>query len=66
MALSDILPLDRNPGDFRHPNCSILQYDAHLPQVSIIIVFYNEGLTVVERTVKSVMTQRNVDQVNFY
>ena len=57
MALSDILPLDRNPSDFRHPNCSVLQYDEQLPSVSIIIVFYNEGLTVLQRTINSIMTQ---------
>jgi polypeptide N-acetylgalactosaminyltransferase len=53
---SDILPLERQVPDTRRDECKTLEYDvSRLPSVSVIIVFYNEVLSVLLRTVHSVL-----------
>ena len=56
--LSDCIPLDRNITDGRHPECRRVQYDlASLPTTSVIFVFYNEWLSVLMRSVHSVLNR---------
>ena len=55
MIASDYIPMDRNVPDIRHPECKYWHYPDHLPTTSVVIVFHNEGLTTLMRTVHSVL-----------
>eukprot|EP00056_Hartaetosiga_gracilis_P022984 m.34518 g.34518 ORF g.34518 m.34518 type:complete len:571 (+) comp9928_c0_seq2:87-1799(+) len=56
--LSDCIPLDRNITDGRHKKCKYVQYDLdELPQTSVIFVFYNEWLSVLLRSIHSVLNR---------
>eukprot|EP00049_Salpingoeca_infusionum_P024853 m.17346 g.17346 ORF g.17346 m.17346 type:complete len:572 (-) comp7417_c0_seq1:347-2062(-) len=56
--LSDCIPLDRNITDGRHASCAKVQYDLNsLPQTSVIFVFYNEWLSVLLRSIHSVLNR---------
>lgn len=55
MLTSDTIPLDRAVKDVRHSACKFWNYPPDLPQASVIIVFHNEGLSVLLRTVVSVL-----------
>ncbi|XP_044763841.1 polypeptide N-acetylgalactosaminyltransferase 1-like [Coccinella septempunctata] len=55
-VLSDRMPLDRKLRDPRSPRCKEFSYNPKL-KASIIIIFYNELLSVVLRTVWSVILQ---------
>lgn len=55
-VLSDRIPLDRKLKDPRNPRCKELTYDTKL-KASVIIIFYNELLSVILRTVWSVILQ---------
>ncbi|EDQ85941.1 uncharacterized protein MONBRDRAFT_38577 [Monosiga brevicollis MX1] len=56
--LSDCLPLDRNITDARHKLCARVQYDLDtLPETSVVFVFYDEWLTVLMRSVHSVLNR---------
>lgn len=56
--LSDCLPLDRNITDSRHKSCRYVQYDLDsLPDTSVIFVFYNEYLSVLLRSIHSVLNR---------
>lgn len=55
-VLSDRMPLDRKLRDPRSPRCKEFSYDPKL-KASIIIIFYNELLSVVLRTIWSVILQ---------
>lgn len=55
MVASDYIPMDRVVPDIRHPECKYWHYPEQLPSASIVIVFHNEGLTTLMRTVHSVL-----------
>lgn len=58
MILSDLLPMDRPVEDTRHWECKHWHYAASgLPVASVVIVFHNEGLSVLMRTVHSVLSR---------
>ncbi|XP_063692928.1 polypeptide N-acetylgalactosaminyltransferase 1-like [Bolinopsis microptera] len=52
---SDQTPLNREIPDTRSEGCADLMYPHNLPVASVIIVFHNEALTVLLRTVHSVL-----------
>ncbi|XP_051545761.1 polypeptide N-acetylgalactosaminyltransferase 18a isoform X2 [Myxocyprinus asiaticus] len=53
--LSDRLSLDRTIPDLRPDGCRNISYPSSLPQVSIIFIFVNEALSVILRSVHSVI-----------
>lgn len=55
MRASDYIPMDRVVPDIRHPECKYWHYPEKLPTTSVVIVFHNEGLTTLMRTVHSVL-----------
>lgn len=55
IVASDRISLDRAPKDLRHPQCKHWDYPPHLPTVSVVIVFHNEGWSPLIRTVHSVI-----------
>lgn len=57
MITSDKISLDRVPQDIRDQKCKYVDYPEHLPEVSVIIVFHNEGWSTLMRTVHSVIKQ---------
>ncbi|XP_061164498.1 polypeptide N-acetylgalactosaminyltransferase 5-like [Saccostrea echinata] len=60
--VSDLISLHRNfPPDIPEKGCYDIEYDAKLPEVSIIIPFRNEGFTTLLRTVHSVLDKSNSD-----
>lgn len=59
---SELTPLERNVTDFRHELCP-RSYDlSRLPTVTVIIPFYNDALSMILRTVHSVLL-RTPDQL---
>ncbi|XP_055388766.1 LOW QUALITY PROTEIN: inactive polypeptide N-acetylgalactosaminyltransferase-like protein 5 [Condylostylus longicornis] len=59
LKFSDALPLDRDVADSRHPECRGIHYHIErLPSLSVIIVFYNEPLSTLFRSVHSVLNGR--------
>lgn len=57
MVVSDIISLDRSIRDTRHKECKRWNYPEDLPSASVIIVFHNEGFSVLMRTVHSVINR---------
>eukprot|EP00049_Salpingoeca_infusionum_P013378 m.249895 g.249895 ORF g.249895 m.249895 type:complete len:424 (+) comp15430_c0_seq8:120-1391(+) len=57
LALSNSLALDRSLPDGRSADCKAVKYPADLPQMSVIIIFYNEALSTLLRNVLSVLNQ---------
>ncbi|XP_043499793.1 N-acetylgalactosaminyltransferase 7 isoform X2 [Polistes fuscatus] len=57
MVCSDEISLDRSIPDTRPPECKHWNYPVDLPRTSVIIVFHNEGWSVLMRTVHSVMNR---------
>lgn len=55
MLASSYIPMDRIVPDIRHPECKYWHYSKQLPSTSVVIVFHNEGLTTLMRTVHSVL-----------
>ena len=52
---SDRMPLKRTLPDVRHAECKLIDYDKDLPTASVIIIFNNEILSTLLRTVWSVI-----------
>lgn len=57
MVVSDAISLDRSVKDTRLKECKRWNYPEDLPSASVIIVFHNEGLSVLMRTVHSVINR---------
>lgn len=57
MVVSDAISLDRAVKDTRLKECKHWNYPENLPSASVIIVFHNEGLSVLMRTVHSVINR---------
>ncbi|XP_078663053.1 polypeptide N-acetylgalactosaminyltransferase 1-like [Branchiostoma floridae x Branchiostoma belcheri] len=57
VLVSDVISLDRKIPDQRGTLCLQEDYPDDLPQVSVVMIFYNEALSVVLRSVHSVMNQ---------
>lgn len=55
MACSDEISLERAIKDTRLPECKHWDYPYDLPTTSVIIVFHNEGFSVLMRTVHTVL-----------
>ncbi|KAI7813219.1 polypeptide N-acetylgalactosaminyltransferase 9 [Triplophysa rosa] len=53
--LSDHISLDRNIPDYRPKKCKQLTYSDDLPQISVVFIFVNEALSVILRSVHSVV-----------
>ncbi|KAG9262029.1 polypeptide N-acetylgalactosaminyltransferase 9 [Astyanax mexicanus] len=53
--LSDRISLDRNIPDYRPKKCKLLTYPEDLPQISVVFIFVNEALSVILRSVHSVV-----------
>ncbi|CAN0372068.1 polypeptide N-acetylgalactosaminyltransferase 18-like [Lampetra fluviatilis] len=51
--LSDRLPLDRDVPDNRPPGCSSKWYPSELPGLSLVLIFYNEAVSILLRAVTS-------------
>ncbi|KAK3603627.1 hypothetical protein CHS0354_017346 [Potamilus streckersoni] len=52
---SDMISLHRSLPDIRDPECKQMEYLKDLPDTSVIIIFHNEALSVLLRTVHSVL-----------
>lgn len=57
IAVSDVISLDRTVKDTRLEECKHWDYPHNLPKTSVIIVFHNEGFSVLMRTVHSVLNR---------
>ncbi|XP_078038218.1 N-acetylgalactosaminyltransferase 7 [Augochlora pura] len=57
MVCSNEISLDRSIPDTRMPECKYWNYPEVLPRASVIIVFHNEGWSVLMRTVHSVINR---------
>ncbi|XP_014206281.1 N-acetylgalactosaminyltransferase 7 [Copidosoma floridanum] len=57
IACSDEIAFDRNIPDLRPAECKHWNYSEDLPKTSVIIVFHNEGWSVLLRTVHSVINR---------
>lgn len=55
--LSDRLSMDRAIPDYRPDGCKNMSYPSNLPQVSIVFIFVNEALSVILRSIHSVMNR---------
>ena len=55
--VSDRISIRRKLPDVRHEECKTLDYDKHLPRASVILIFCNESLSALMRTVYSVIDQ---------
>uniref|UniRef100_A0A5F9CC47 Glycosyltransferase 2-like domain-containing protein n=1 Tax=Oryctolagus cuniculus TaxID=9986 RepID=A0A5F9CC47_RABIT len=53
--LSDRISLDRTIPDYRPKKCRQMTYSEELPQVSVVFIFVNEALSVILRSVHSVV-----------
>uniref|UniRef100_A0A4W5ML29 Polypeptide N-acetylgalactosaminyltransferase n=2 Tax=Salmoninae TaxID=504568 RepID=A0A4W5ML29_9TELE len=53
--LSDRISLDRSIPDYRPKKCKQLTYPEDLPQISVVFIFVNEALSVILRSVHSVV-----------
>ncbi|XP_030677577.1 polypeptide N-acetylgalactosaminyltransferase 9 isoform X2 [Nomascus leucogenys] len=53
--LSDRISLDRSIPDYRPRKCRQMSYTQDLPQVSVVFIFVNEALSVILRSVHSVV-----------
>lgn len=57
VVISDKISVNRSLPEVVHPDCQKIKYYAHLPSVSVIIIFHNEVKSVLLRTVWSVMNR---------
>ncbi|XP_070502084.1 N-acetylgalactosaminyltransferase 6-like [Chironomus tepperi] len=57
VVVSDKISVNRSIQDTRHPDCRNYLYPSDLPNVSIIIIFYNEAFSVLKRTIHSIVNR---------
>jgi polypeptide N-acetylgalactosaminyltransferase len=57
MVTSDEISLDRSLPDTRMSECKDWHYPQELPKASVVIVFHNEGRSVLLRTIHSVINR---------
>ncbi|CAD5123196.1 unnamed protein product [Dimorphilus gyrociliatus] len=58
ITLSEQIALDREIPDVRPEGCSSMRYDiSKMPKTSVVIIFYNEALSMILRTVHSVLNR---------
>lgn len=55
--LSDRLPLDRTLPDTREKGCVYKAYPKDLPNVSVVLIYLNEALSVIKRAVRSIVNR---------
>lgn len=53
--VASLIPLDRNLPDFRNDWCKNQTYHDNLPMASVITIFHNEPLSMIMRTVYSIL-----------
>nr|XP_014344525.1 PREDICTED: polypeptide N-acetylgalactosaminyltransferase 9 [Latimeria chalumnae] len=53
--LSDRISLDRSIPDYRPKKCKHTRYSSDLPQIAVVFIFVNEALSVILRSVHSVV-----------
>lgn len=53
--VSRLIPLDRELPDYRQGTCKTASYAKNLPKVSVILAFYNEPISMMMRTIYSVL-----------
>ncbi|XP_070686358.1 probable polypeptide N-acetylgalactosaminyltransferase 8 [Pempheris klunzingeri] len=54
--LSDQLPLDRKLPDMRDSRCLMRNYPRDLPNISVILIYINEALSIIKRAIRSIIT----------
>eukprot|EP00732_Lithocolla_globosa_P004556 Lithocolla_globosa_v1_NODE_4276_length_1473_cov_17.421721.p1 type:complete len:173 gc:universal NODE_4276_length_1473_cov_17.421721:888-1406(+) len=57
LARSDRLPMNRPLTDSRHRDCPFIHYPYDLPDTSVVIVFYNEPISTLLRSVHTVLNR---------
>ena len=57
MVASDEISMDRSLPDTRMKECKDWHYPADLPKASVVVVFHNEGRSVLLRTIHSVINR---------
>ncbi|XP_036037848.1 probable polypeptide N-acetylgalactosaminyltransferase 8 [Onychomys torridus] len=55
--LSNQLPFNRSIPDTRHARCLQKTYPVQLPSLSVILIFMNEALSVIQRAITSIINQ---------
>lgn len=55
IAASQLIPMDRSVPDIRLDECKYWHYTDRLPSTSVVVVFHNEGLSTLMRTVHSIL-----------
>ncbi|KAM7116535.1 putative polypeptide N-acetylgalactosaminyltransferase 8 [Molossus nigricans] len=55
--LSDQLPLDRSIPDTRHSRCLQKTYSSQLPSLSVILIFMDEALSIIQRAITSIINR---------
>ena len=55
IAASQLIPMDRTVPDIRLDECKYWHYAENLPTASVVVVFHNEGLSTLMRTVHSIL-----------
>ncbi|XP_071009136.1 polypeptide N-acetylgalactosaminyltransferase 9-like [Oncorhynchus clarkii lewisi] len=53
--LSNQIPLDRSIPDYRPKKCKLMTYPDDLPQMTVVFIFVNEALSVILRSVHSLV-----------
>uniref|UniRef100_A0A8C3PDG3 Polypeptide N-acetylgalactosaminyltransferase n=1 Tax=Chrysemys picta bellii TaxID=8478 RepID=A0A8C3PDG3_CHRPI len=55
--LSDRLPLDRPIPDTRYPSCKVKKYPHDLPTLSVVLIFFNEAMSIILRAITSIINR---------
>lgn len=55
--VSSLIPLNRELPDIRSPACIAMNYPSNLPVASVILILHNEALSMILRTVYSILNR---------